>query len=287
MLWDVGRAATGTLLSSLTNKPPEPIEFNSRIGQWANQGLTSSQIGQQLALAPVQGLTDKAHNIWADLKDQRYFEASREGAALIGSFLPNLPGLPGLTELTGAAVSALGIPSTAKGAANAATGAKLAQELTQSSQFKPNTQLDAYYTARTDHALLKDNHFDLAHVLPGEINPSGKATGFHAEDAAQGASRITPGADIKQNSNGTYEAPVQLFDDKSKVWVDKPGIGSTFFPKDWSEARIKFEASEAFKVGKINGLAGTRFIEISPSGIPIQFNWDPRNKRTTFYPLKK
>jgi filamentous hemagglutinin len=118
-------------------------------------------------------------------------------------------------------------------------------------------------------------------VLPGEINPSGKATGFHAEDAAQGASRITPGADIKQNSNGTYEAPVQLFDDTRKVWVDK-SRDSTFFPKDWSEARIKFEASEAFKtVG-----TKTSFEAPSPSGIWMQFHWDAKNQRTTFYPLK-
>ena len=119
------------------------------------------------------------------------------------------------------------------------------------------------------------------HVLAGEINANGKATGYHAEFAADGTARITPGASIKQNSNGTYEAPVQIWDGARGQWVDKPGQGSTFFPASWSQARIEYEVTDAFKTG----VPRTRFQGISPSGITIQFSWDAKNQRTTFYPL--
>jgi filamentous hemagglutinin len=99
------------------------------------------------------------------------------------------------------------------------------------------------------------------------------------------AARITPGAAVKQNANGTYEAPVQIWDASKSAWIDKPGQGSTFFPADWSQARIEYEVSEAFKVGQAQGLVGSRFQATSPVGINIQFNWDAKNMRTTFYPL--
>ena len=46
---------------------------------------------------------------------------------------------------------------------------------------------------------------------------------------------------------------------------------------------ITYEVTEAFK----NGNPGTRFQATSPSGITIQFSWDAKNQRTTFYPLGK
>lgn len=45
------------------------------------------------------------------------------------------------------------------------------------------------------------------------------------------------------------------------------------------------EVAEAFKQGQAKGLVGQRFIEASPSGIRMQFAWDAKNMRTTFYPL--
>ena len=120
------------------------------------------------------------------------------------------------------------------------------------------------------------------HVLTGEVNAKGKATGYHAEFAADGAARIKPGADITYNANGTYEAPVQVWDAKKGAWVDK-GRESTFFPPSWSQARIEYEVSEAFKTklaAPTGGWEGT-----SPSGIEVKFFWDPKNQRTTFYPM--
>ncbi|WP_197490303.1 EndoU domain-containing protein [Halothiobacillus diazotrophicus] len=93
-------------------------------------------------------------------------------------------------------------------------------------------------------------------------------------------------------ARATAEAPVQVFDankvnpatGQKGVWVNK-FADSTFFPPSWSQARIEYEVSEAFKQAQAGGLAGQRFIATSPSGIRLQFSWDSKNQRTTFYPL--
>jgi hypothetical protein len=75
---------------------------------------------------------------------------------------------------------------------------------------------------------------------------------FTSEGAAEGAASIAPNAKVTQNRNGTYEEQVQVSSEGNKQWVDKP-LESTFFPADWSRARIEFEVSEAFKLKHITG----------------------------------
>jgi filamentous hemagglutinin len=151
---------------------------------------------------------------------------------------------------------------------------------TMSAKIRPDTSMDGVYAAKTDRTILADNNFDMAHVLTGEINDRGRATGHHAEIAANGEARIAPGATVTQNANGTYQAPVQIWDGAKMEWVSKKS-NSTFFPPSWSEARITYEVTEAFK----KGTPSTNFLENAPSGIQIQFYWDSKNQRTTFYPL--
>jgi Bacterial EndoU nuclease len=185
----------------------------------------------------------------------------------------------------GAAASKLGrAPITSQGTAHSATTEQLRADLSNRSGVQADTSRDADYIARTDPRVAPSNKFDWNHVLAGEVNAANKATGYHAENAAEGAARIAPGASVKQNPNGTYEAPVQIWSDSANRWVDKTRE-STFFPADWSRARIEFEVTQAYKaaVPKLGepGVRGT-----SPSGIDIRFNWDSKNQRTTFYPLK-
>lgn len=137
------------------------------------------------------------------------------------------------------------------------------------------------YLARTDRNLLQQHNFDMDHVLAGEINAAGKATGYHAEFAADGAARIKPGATVTHNANGTYEAPVQVFDADKGIWVDKVRE-STFFPPSWSQARIEYEVSEAFKSRQM--LTAQKWSGTSPSGIEIEGFINPG--RTTFYPTR-
>lgn len=75
---------------------------------------------------------------------------------------------------------------------------------------------------------------------------------------------------------------MQIWDAAKGEWVDKVR-NSTFFPPSWSQARIEYEVSEAFK----KGAPGTGFDATSSSGIQIQFRWDAKNQRTTFYPIGK
>jgi hemolysin activation/secretion protein len=89
-----------------------------------------------------------------------------------------------------------------------------------------------------------------------------------------------PGARGTRNASLHYSLP--LWDAKKGQWVDKKNM-STFFPPSWSQARIDYEVSEAFK----KGTPGTSFVKPSPSGIDIQFHWNSKNQRTTFYPLKE
>jgi hypothetical protein len=52
-----------------------------------------------------------------------------------------------------------------------------------------NTQTqrsNAASKTNTDQNVLKNNNFDMRRVLSGEINGGGKATGYHAEFAADG-----------------------------------------------------------------------------------------------------
>jgi hypothetical protein len=155
----------------------------------------------------------------------------------------------------------------------------LASDLANRARIQPDTSRDAFYAANTDRSIIANNSFDMQHVLSGEINAQGRATGYHAEFAADGAARITPGAAVTPNANGTYRAPVQVWDDSAKQWVDK-AVQSTFFPPSWSEARITYEVTEAFRTGT----PGTSFQAWTPSGLRIQFRWDPKNQRTTFFP---
>ncbi|HEU4459697.1 MAG TPA: hemagglutinin repeat-containing protein [Methylibium sp.] len=155
----------------------------------------------------------------------------------------------------------------------------LARDLADRARIQPDTSRDAFYTANTNSSVLATNRFDMDHVLSGEINASGRATGYHAEFAADGAARITPGAAVTQNANGTYRAPVQVWDEATRQWVDK-AVQSTFFPPSWSEARVTYEVTEAFR----QGTPGTNFQAWAPSGLRIQFRWDPKNQRTTFFP---
>jgi filamentous hemagglutinin len=258
-----------------------------------HSGLTPQQ-GQQLAqlaleLAPVYGSGESLVQLVSGKSSVTGEEVSRFWAAVgvvpvAGGVLRRV-GEPAVDALVaifrgGETSKALADASDVARAPSAAQGDQLLTELGSLSQYAVDHSRDAEYLARTDRNLLQQHNFDMDHVLAGEINAAGKATGYHAEFAADGAARIKPGATVTHNANGTYEAPVQVFDAGKGIWVDKKNI-STFFPPSWSHARIEYEITEAFK----QGTPGTSFIKTSPGGMRIQFHWDAKNKRTTYHPL--
>jgi len=114
---------------------------------------------------------------------------------------------------------------------------------------------------------------------------TGKATGYHAEFAAAGAARIRPGATAIKNADGTYTAQIDVWDARKNQWVQKENFGgrSTFFPPSWSEARITYEVSEAYKDRKMS--TETQWRGTTSSGLVIQGYIN--TGRVTFYPLGK
>jgi len=136
-----------------------------------------------------------------------------------------------------------------------------------------------------DQSLRKAHNFDMNHVLSGEINAAGRASGYHAELAADGAARIRPGSTVTHNANGTYSAQVDVYDAAKGVWVEKTANKgeSTFFNPAWSQARIEYEVAEAFKERRM--LSSTQWQGTTPSGIEIGGYTSPT--RTTFYPTGK
>lgn len=181
----------------------------------------------------------------------------------------------------GEAIKSLANAADQAHAPSSAQGSLLHKELNELSKPVVDHSRDAEYLAKIDRRLLEQHKFDMGHVLAGEMNAANHSTGYHAEFAADGAARIKPGATVQHNANGTYEAPVQVFDTKNGVWVDK-FAKSTFFPPTWSKARIEYEVSEAFKSRQQIG--EQKWIGTSPSGIVIM--GFTNSKRTTFYPTK-
>lgn len=256
-------------------------------------GLTTDQ-AQQLAqltaeLLPFYGTGESMLQLITGRTTVTQEEANRYWAAVglipVAGGVVRRVGEPSVEALSaifrgGEAIKPLANAADQTHAPSAAQGALLQQELNELSKIVVDHSRDAEYLAKTDRGILKQHNFDMDHVLAGEINGAGRATGYHAEFAADGSARIKPGAHIQHNANGTYEAPVQIFDVKNGVWIDK-FARSTFFPAEWSHARIEWEITEAFK----SGPPRTSFEAPSPSGIIIRFNWDIKNHRTTFYPL--
>ncbi len=120
-------------------------------------------------------------------------------------------------------------------------------------------------------------------MLRGEIT-RGRLTGYHAEHCADGAARIKPGADIRYHDNGVYEDKVKIWNQNSKI-SRNTRFESSFFPADWSVARIKYEVIEALKVHKLSADQPALWTGESPSGITIAGYI--RDHVITFYPLGK
>lgn len=257
-------------------------------------GLTTDQ-ARQLAqltteLLPFYGTGESVLQLLTGRSTVTQEEANRYWAAVglipVAGGIVRRVGEPSVEALSaifrgGESIKPLANASDQAHAPSSAQGSLLHKELSELSKPVVDHSRDAEYLAKTDRRLLEQYNFDMGHVLAGEINNAGRATGYHAEFAADGSARIKPGAQIQHNANGTYEAPVQVFDPKSGVWVDKKNI-STFFPPDWSRARIEFEVTEAFKMRQMHG--NTKWTGTSPSGIVIEGYTSP--SRTTFYPTR-
>ena len=95
-----------------------------------------------------------------------------------------------------------------------------------------------------------------------------KAVGYHYEPGATGAKVVKYTS--PPDANSVYKGKVAIKGEGSNQWILKKNE-STFFPQSWSEARVKYEITEAYKKGSKYQQLKEPFIGVTPSGIPVQF----------------
>jgi hypothetical protein len=118
-----------------------------------------------------------------------------------------------------------------------------------------------------------------AHIFEGEINRNGDAKGWHHEPSGQRSkgTYVIEETRSAPDPHGVYTADVVIEGKR------KNGF-STFFPQDWSQARIEAEIVHAYKTGKLSN--GSRTIDgYGKSGIKIRIRRDQMGNITTAHPI--
>lgn len=120
----------------------------------------------------------------------------------------------------------------------------------------------------------------LKHILEGEINRRGEATGYHSEFLENTHGKIIPGTDRRINDYGAYKAQVEV------DGIPKAANGgySTFFPKDWHPQQIVDNINEAYS-NKIHMGGNTNIYDgVGIDGLPIRLFLDGNGKIISAFP---
>ena len=112
-------------------------------------------------------------------------------------------------------------------------------------------------------------------VLDANGNPKKAATGGHSLN--RGTVKII-GPETPVGTKGVYTAPIEIQDQSTGQWYGKTNQSnnmSSMYPKHWTEARIDYEASEAFRTSPQFGQSAPPGGAIpwegtSPSGVKIK-----------------
>lgn len=129
---------------------------------------------------------------------------------------------------------------------------------------------------------------DWRHILSGEINGQGKATGFHyaGVDFVPRSARVVKAG--KPDANGIVKARIEVFDPKSGQWIAKKSE-STLFPAAWTRAQLESEVEAAYRGAKLTRLldgGSWGWRGPSPSGVIIQGVVDIDGTVRTAYPVR-
>lgn len=118
----------------------------------------------------------------------------------------------------------------------------------------------------------------LRHVMNGDVNKKGEATGFHYENFPYSNGSVVKDTVTKPNAEGIYRAKVKV------NGVPKRAV-STFFPKDWTAQQVIDAINEAYKYRSI--VPGKKYLYYgkTSSGIKLQMILDKDNKIITVYPV--
>ena len=117
------------------------------------------------------------------------------------------------------------------------------------------------------------------HILGGEVNSRGKVVGGHS--TALGNVRVIPGTETAPNTQGVYEAQVEVRNPANpNQWLQKSNGGgvSSMFPDSWTADRIKVEVDAAYR-NRVT--SGNTWTGVTPSGVKVEGYTTPK---TTVYP---
>lgn len=128
---------------------------------------------------------------------------------------------------------------------------------------------------------------DWRHILSGEINAKGQATGFHyaGVDFVPRTARVVKSS--KPDSQGVVRAKIEIFEPKSGQWIAKKSE-STLFPAHWTRGQLEKEVESAYQTATLNRrLDGTAWSwrGASLSGLVIQGVVDEDGVLRTAYPI--
>lgn len=119
----------------------------------------------------------------------------------------------------------------------------------------------------------------LEHILEGELNRHGQATGFHYDQLPTKNGEIIEGTETKENEFGVYEAEVIVSDVKK----NSNGGRSTFFPDDWDTQEVIDAINEAYDVKEY--INGNTYEGLTTDGLIIRMYLDQQDKIISAFPV--
>ncbi|MFD1045500.1 EndoU domain-containing protein [Kibdelosporangium lantanae] len=84
------------------------------------------------------------------------------------------------------------------------------------------------------------------HIFKGEMKDSGKVVGYHHREGGMDRHGWRTTGKTQPDANGVYRGTVTRRDWNGNTWVEKRAE-STFFPDDWSQAKVQHGVERAFK----------------------------------------
>src|SRR5699024_2753965 len=119
----------------------------------------------------------------------------------------------------------------------------------------------------------------LEHILEGELNHNGQATGFHYEQLPTKKGEVIEGTKTEENEFGVYEAEVIVSDVKK----NSNGGKSTFFPDKWDTQNVIDAINESYDARTY--INGNTYEGITSDGLVIRMYLDQQDKIISAFPV--
>ncbi|MFW2900160.1 T7SS effector LXG polymorphic toxin [Carnobacterium maltaromaticum] len=118
------------------------------------------------------------------------------------------------------------------------------------------------------------------HILEGEINPRGKAVGFHSEALPDPIGKVVSGTSSNPNKQGVYTGVVEV----NGVLKTSNDGRSSFFPKSWSAQQVIDEINFAYSNKVFDEGSRNTYIGVARDGTVIKMFIDPFGKIISAFP---